>query len=65
MSVVYVAGVRLSLHVVPEQLKQGSSQKLLPVCGICFSSRLPCLASVGEKVLSLSDLKCQHWGTPS
>jgi hypothetical protein len=34
----YVAGVQLDLHVGPEQLEQGLSQKLLPVCGICSSS---------------------------
>ena len=28
----------LDLHVGPEQLEQGLSQKLLPVCGICSSS---------------------------
>jgi len=30
--------VLLGLHVGPEQLKQGLSLKLLPVCGICSSS---------------------------
>ena len=31
----YGADVQLYLHVGPEQLKQGLSQKLLPVCRIC------------------------------
>jgi hypothetical protein len=34
----YVADVQLGLHVYPEQLEQGLSPKLLPVCGICSSS---------------------------
>ena len=34
----YVTDVQLGLHVVPEQLEQGLSQKLLPVCEICSSS---------------------------
>ena len=35
---IYVADVQLELHVGPEQLEWGLSQKLLPVCGICSSS---------------------------
>ena len=31
----YVADIQLEFHVVPEQLEQGLTQKLLPVCGIC------------------------------
>ena len=34
----YLVDVQLGLHVGPEQLEQGISQKLLPVCGICSSS---------------------------
>ena len=34
----YVTVVQLGLHVGPEQLEQGLSQKLLPVCGICSTS---------------------------
>ena len=34
----YVADAQLGLHVGPEQLEWGLSQKLLPVCGICSSS---------------------------
>ena len=33
-----VADINLGLHVDPEKLEQGLSQKLLPVCGICSSS---------------------------
>ena len=35
----YVANVQLGLHVGPIQLVKGLTQKLLPVHGICFSSR--------------------------
>jgi hypothetical protein len=34
----YVADVQLDLHVGPEQLEQGLSQKLLPVHRICYTS---------------------------
>ena len=33
-----VTDVQLGLHVDPEQLERGLSQKLLPVYGICCSS---------------------------
>ena len=34
----HVADVQLGLHVGPEQLEEGLSQELLPVCEICSSS---------------------------
>ena len=44
----YVANVQLGFHVGPEQLEQGLSQKLLPVCGIC-SSRWAALSGPSGK----------------
>ena len=43
-----------------EHLEQGLSQKLLLYIRYVLLAVLPCLASVGEKVPSLEDLKC--WG---
>jgi len=34
----YVLDVQFGFHVGPEQLEWGLSQKLLPICGICFFS---------------------------
>lgn len=31
-------------------------------CRWVLRAKLPCLASVGEEVPSLTDLKCQRWG---
>ena len=45
----YVTDVQLGLHVGPEQLEQGLFQKLVAVNGICSTSWLPCLSSVGEE----------------
>ena len=47
----YVADVQLGLHVGPEQLEQGLSQKLLP--DYVLLAGLPCLASVAEDASSL------------
>ena len=46
----YVADVQLSLHVGPPTTGAGLSLNLLPVCGICSPTGLPCLASGGEDV---------------
>lgn len=45
----YVADVYLGLCMVAAQLEQGISQNLVPVCGICSCSWLPCLASLAEE----------------
>jgi hypothetical protein len=44
------ADVQLVLHVGPEQLEQGLSQKLLLVCGMCSS-----WAEVGEDLPGWED----------
>jgi hypothetical protein len=41
--------MQLGLHVGPEQLEQGLSQKLLPYLGYVLAG-LPCLASLGDDV---------------
>jgi hypothetical protein len=51
----YVADVQFGLHVGPKQLKQGLSQKLLPVRGYVLLAGLSCLASVGEDVPSFTE----------
>ena len=47
--------MQLGLHVGPEQLEQGLSQKLLPYVGYVLLAGLPCLASVGEEVPSIKE----------
>ena len=49
----YVADVQLGLHVGPEQLELGLSQKLLPVHRICLLAGLP----LGEDVPNLAELE--------
>jgi hypothetical protein len=61
----YVADVQLGLHVGPEQLEQGLSQKLLPVCGICSSSWAPLSGLSGEDAPRLTDLLYQGGGIQS
>ena len=53
----YVASIQLSLHVGPEQLNQGLSQKLLIVHGIWtyLLARLLCLASVEKEASNLNE----------
>ena len=45
--------MQLGLHVGPEQLEQGLSQKLLPVHRICLLAGLP----LGEDVPNLAELE--------
>jgi hypothetical protein len=47
--------VQLGLRVGPEQLEQGLSQKLLPVCGICSSSWAALLGLSGRGSARVGD----------
>ena len=53
----YVADVQLGLHVGPEQLEQGLSQKLLPAHAVCSSSwaTLSGLSGMGIRGAGLSE----------
>jgi hypothetical protein len=53
---IYISDVQLGLHVGPEQLEWGLSQKLLLVCGYVLLTEQPCLASVGEEAPSLTEI---------
>jgi len=61
----YVADVQLGLHKGSEQLEWKLSQKLLPVCGICSSSRAA-LAGLGGRGCAwlCRDLMFEGWGIP-
>jgi hypothetical protein len=54
--------VQLGLHVGPEQLEQGLSQKLCLYMGYVFLAGLPCLASVGKEAPSSQRPEVPGWG---
>lgn len=47
---------------VPEQLEQGLSLELLPVCGACYPVEMPCLVSVERMCLALQGLDVSVYG---
>jgi hypothetical protein len=58
----YLADVHLGHYVGPEQLEQGLSQTLLPICGISSSSWATLSGLKGEDVHNLFSLEARQGG---
>ena len=55
--------MQLGLHVGPEQLERGYPKSCCLYVGYVLQVELLCLASGGEEVLSLQEVK--RWGIPT
>lgn len=56
----YITDVQVGLHVGPKQMEWRQSKKLLPVCGICYSS-CSALYGLSRKICNLFYRDLRNW----